>query len=40
MFADDSAIFTDIVAEATNILHIIVRIAHSYGLRINAAKTK
>jgi CRISPR/Cas system CSM-associated protein Csm2 small subunit len=40
MFADDSAIFADTDAEATDILYHIARIAQSYGLRINADKTK
>jgi len=40
MFADDSAIFANDDAEATNILNDIARIAQSYGLKINADKTK
>ena len=40
MFADDSAIFADTDAEATDILYDVARIAQSYGLKINAEKTK
>jgi hypothetical protein len=40
MFADDSAIFADTDAEATDILYHIASIAQSYGLRINIDKTK
>ena len=40
MFADDSAIFTDNAAEATDILYDIARIAQQYGLKINVDKTK
>ena len=40
MFADDSAVFADADAGATNILYNIVHIAQSYGLKINADKTK
>ncbi|RXM33269.1 LINE-1 retrotransposable element ORF2 protein [Acipenser ruthenus] len=39
MFADDSAIFTDTDAEATDILYSIVRVAEPYGIKINADKT-
>ena len=40
MFADDSAVFADADAKATNILYNITHIAQSYGLKINADKTK
>lgn len=40
MFANDSAIFADTDAEATNCLYDIACIAESYGLKINANKTK
>ena len=40
MFADDSAVFADANAKATNILYNIAHIAQSYGLKINADKTK
>ena len=40
MFADDSAVFADADAEATSILCNIAHIAQSYGLKINADKTK
>ena len=40
MFADDSAIFADSDADATDILHDIAQVAQSYGLKINAEKTK
>ncbi|RXM98263.1 RNA-directed DNA polymerase from mobile element jockey [Acipenser ruthenus] len=40
MFADDSAIFADTDAEATDILYSIARVAELYGLKINADKTK
>lgn len=40
MFADDSAVFADTNAEATDTLYNIARIAQSYGLKINAEKTK
>uniref|UniRef100_A0A914XPG8 Reverse transcriptase domain-containing protein n=1 Tax=Plectus sambesii TaxID=2011161 RepID=A0A914XPG8_9BILA len=40
MFADDSAVFADTDAEATDTLYNIARIAQSYGLKINAEKTK
>ena len=42
MFADDSAVFAnaDADAEATNILYNNAHIAQSYGLKINANKTK
>lgn len=35
-----TAPYSQTFTESTNLLHIIVRIAHSYVLRINAAKTK
>uniref|UniRef100_A0A914W8L9 Reverse transcriptase domain-containing protein n=1 Tax=Plectus sambesii TaxID=2011161 RepID=A0A914W8L9_9BILA len=40
MFADDGAVFADTDAEATDTLYNIARIAQSYGLKINAEKTK
>ena len=40
MFADDSAVFADADAEATNILYNIAHITQSYSLKINADKTK
>lgn len=40
MFADDSAIFTEPVAEATDILSNIARVMQSSGLNINSNKTK
>ena len=40
MFADDSAVFANADEEATNILYNIAHIAQSYGLNINADKTK
>uniref|UniRef100_A0A914X7K8 Reverse transcriptase domain-containing protein n=1 Tax=Plectus sambesii TaxID=2011161 RepID=A0A914X7K8_9BILA len=40
IFADDSAIFTNTDTEATDIFYHIAHIAQSYGLRINADKTK
>ena len=40
MFADDSAIFAESDAEATNILHDIAIVAEPYGLKINSDKTK
>ena len=40
MLADDSAVFADADAEATNILYNITHIAQSYDLKINADKTK
>jgi len=40
VFADDSAIFAEADAEATNILYNIARISQSYGLKINVDKTK
>ena len=40
MFADDSAIFADNDTEATDALYDIARRAKSYGLIINADKTK
>lgn len=39
-FADDSAIFANDDAEATDILFQVARTALTYGLRINAEKTK
>ena len=39
MFADDSAVFADADAKATNILYNIAHIAQSYSLKINADKT-
>ena len=40
MFADDSAVFADVDAGATNILYNIAHIVQSYSLKINADKTK
>ncbi|RXN17950.1 hypothetical protein ROHU_026500 [Labeo rohita] len=40
MFADDSAIFVQDDAEATDILYDIARHARPYGLKISAEKTK
>ena len=40
MFSNDSAVFADADAEATNILYNITHISQSYGLKINADKTK
>lgn len=40
MFADDTAIFTEPVAEATDILSNIARVMQSSGLNINSNKTK
>ncbi|KAK6012917.1 hypothetical protein OSTOST_21903 [Ostertagia ostertagi] len=40
MFADDSAIFAETDEEATNIMCSLSEIAQSYGLKINAEKTK
>ncbi|VDP24430.1 unnamed protein product [Heligmosomoides polygyrus] len=40
MFADDSAVFADSDAEANKILQEIAAIALSYGLTMNAEKTK
>ena len=40
MFADDSAVFANVDVEATSILCNIAHIAQSYGLKINADKTK
>ena len=40
MFADDSAVFADTDVEATDCLNDIGDIAKSYGLKINAEKTK
>uniref|UniRef100_A0A914XBV3 Reverse transcriptase domain-containing protein n=1 Tax=Plectus sambesii TaxID=2011161 RepID=A0A914XBV3_9BILA len=40
MFADDSAVFANTDAEATDTLYNIAQIAQSYGLKINAEKTK
>lgn len=40
MFADNNAILANNDAEATDILYDIARVAQSYGLKINADKTK
>ena len=40
MFADDSAVLTDTDNDATDILKDIAHTAQSYGLQINAEKTK
>lgn len=40
MFADDSALFTKPVAEATDILDNTTRVMVSSGLKINSKKTK
>uniref|UniRef100_A0A915JTX5 Reverse transcriptase domain-containing protein n=1 Tax=Romanomermis culicivorax TaxID=13658 RepID=A0A915JTX5_ROMCU len=40
MFADDKTIFTNTDAEVTDILYDFTRNTQSYGLRINADKTK
>lgn len=40
MLARDSTIFIDSDAETMNIMHTITHLAHSYGLKINADKTK
>jgi Reverse transcriptase (RNA-dependent DNA polymerase) len=40
MFADDSAVFANSDAEATDILYNIANAARPYGLKINVEKTK
>ena len=40
MFADDSIVFADTEAETSAIIHDIKDVACSYGLTINADKTK
>ena len=40
MFSNDSAVFADADARVTNSLYNIAHIAQSYGLKINADKTK